>query len=169
MDESPHIVIRALRSSDDLEQLTGLLHRAYAQLADLGLRFVATHQDVNTTRERVNEGECYVAELNGKIVGTVVFRDCEQTEGCPWYDRKDVASFGQYAVEPTLQGKGIGGALLDHVEERAKACGAAEIALDTAEPAKHLIELYEKRGYRIVDRTKWDVVNYSSVIMSKPL
>ncbi len=163
------VKIRALGVDDDLFALTSLLHRAYAKLAAMGLNFVATSQDVDTTRERIEGAECFVAEMDGRIVGTIVFRDRSRTAGCAWYDREDVASFGQFGVEPGLQGSGVGARLLAHVEERAKETGANELALDTAEPATHLIDYYSRHGYRIVDRVKWDVVNYSSVIMSKHL
>jgi GNAT superfamily N-acetyltransferase len=161
--------LRPLAPDDDLFELTELLHRAYAQLATMGLHFVATHQDAEVTRARIQGAECYVAEMEGQIVGTIVFRDCLRTGSCEWYDRPDVASFGQFGVEPDMQGHGIGSALLDHVEKRALEVGASEIALDTAAPATHLIELYSRRGYRIVENVKWEEVNYSSVIMSKRL
>ncbi|MAE72356.1 MAG: hypothetical protein CME06_18040 [Gemmatimonadetes bacterium] len=54
--------IRRLDPGDDLGELTRLLHRAYADLARQGLRYVATHQDLETTRNRVAEGDCFVAE-----------------------------------------------------------------------------------------------------------
>jgi len=163
------VQIRPLSEDDDLGELTALLHRAYASLAEMNLHFVATKQDVETTRARIAGAECYVAVLDGRVVGTIVFRPCARTGGCEWYDRPEVASFGQFGVEPTLQGLGIGTALLDHVESRARDLGAKEIALDTAEPAQHLIEYYGRHGYRIVGKEKWDIVNYSSVIMSKAL
>lgn len=163
------VTIRRLRETDDLHALTELLHRSYAQLAAMGLNFVATYQDVDTTRSRIENAECFVAEHEQKIVGTIVFRDCNRSGGCEWYDRPDVASFGQFGVEPGLQKLGIGSRLLEHVERRAREKGAAELALDTAEPAQHLIDYYARRGYRIVGRNKWDVVNYRSVIMSKTL
>jgi GNAT superfamily N-acetyltransferase len=166
----PGLQIRPLGGSDDLEGLTELLHRAYGQLAELGLRFLATHQNVDTTKSRIAGAECFVAELDGLIVGTVVFRDCARTGSCAWYDRPDVASFGQFGVEPSMQGRGIGTSLLSFVEDRAREVGAKELALDTAEPAAHLIALYSKLGYRIVEHVNWgEVVNYSSVIMSKRL
>jgi GNAT superfamily N-acetyltransferase len=163
------VTIRPLKATDDLSELTDLLHRAYSKLAHMGLRYVATHQDVDTIRARIEEGECFVAEMDGKVVGTIVFRNPSQTDGCSWYGQPDVASFGQFAVEPDVQGARVGSALLTHVELRAKAFGAAELALDTAEPASHLIELYTRRGYRIVDQVIWDEVNYPSVVMSKSL
>jgi len=57
--------------------------------------------------------------------------------------------------------------LLKEVEVEASKNGVEELALDTAEPAIHLIEFYKKRGYRFIEYTQWDEVNYRSVIMSK--
>lgn len=161
--------VRPLAESDSITDLTELLHRAYARLADMGLKFVATHQDDETTKHRLKDAECYVAEKDGRILGTILFRPPGTARGCPWYDRPDVAVFGQFGVEPAQQGRGIGGTLLDHVELRARELKATELALDTAESAHHLIELYSKRGFRIVGTVKWEPVNYRSVIMSKSL
>jgi GNAT superfamily N-acetyltransferase len=163
------VKVRPLADSDSITELTQLLHRAYAQLADMGLKFVATHQDDETTKHRLKDAECYVAERDGRIVGTILLRPPGKSRGCDWYNRPDVAVFGQFGVEPSEQGQGIGGVLLDHVELRARETNAAELALDTAESAHHLIALYTKRGFRIVGNVKWEPVNYRSVIMSKRL
>lgn len=163
------VQVRLLSDDDSIPELTALLHRSYARLANLGLRFVATYQDDATTLERVQRGECFVALLDGKFVGTICYYPADRTDGCPWYDRPEVASFGQFGVEPGLQGKGIGEVLLAKVEERARATGARELALDTAEPATHLSAYYEKRGYRLVGEADWTETNYRSVILSKSL
>jgi ribosomal protein S18 acetylase RimI-like enzyme len=163
------LIIRRISPSDSLEDLTRLLHRAYAGLLAQGLRYVATHQDVATTRSRIACGECYVAEVEASVVATVTFREASVTAGCEWYDRTDVASFGQLAVAPEYQQRGIGTALLDSVEERARATGAAEISLDTSERAKVLIDWYIRRGYRVVQTADWEATNYVSVILSKPV
>ncbi|MEJ7735308.1 MAG: GNAT family N-acetyltransferase [Polyangiaceae bacterium] len=47
--------------------------------------------------------------------------------------------------------------------------GARELALDTAEPAAHLIALYTRLGYRSVDHQTGADVNYRSLIMSRYL
>lgn len=163
------IFIRPLLAGDSVEDLTELLHRAYAVLAGMGLKYMATHQSVEVTRARVAEGECFVATSNRAIVGTIAFRPAARTKGCPWYDRPEVASFGQFAVEPTLQSNGLGRRLVAQVEERARASGAKEIALDTAEPATHLVEWYGRLGYRFIETTKWSHTNYRSVVLSKAL
>lgn len=163
------LVIRRFLDTDSVSEITELLHRAYKRLADMGLRFVATHQTDDITLDRLSSGEAYVAELDGRIVGTILFRPPELAGGCDYYNRLDVAVFGQFGVEPSLQGSGIGKALLLHCEQRARETGASEIALDTSEKALHLIELYKRWGYRLVGDTQWDEVNYRSVIMSKQL
>ena len=97
------ISIRPWQSTDSAAELTELLHRAYARLADMGLRFWATHQSAEVTEKRIAEGECFVAVADGVICGTIVFRAAADTKGSPWYDRPDVASFAQFAVEPGLR------------------------------------------------------------------
>lgn len=163
------IRIRRLAPTDSLADLTALLNRAYKQLLDMGLRYVATWQDEQVTRRRIENAECWVAEQGGRIVGTITLYPPGRGKGHAFYERPDVAKIGQFGVEPGLQGTGIGSRLMDRVEERARELGAAELAGDTAEPAEHLHRFYARRGYRLVGRTRWEVVNYESVILSKTL
>lgn len=172
MDPVDKITIRPMSPADSISDLTALLHRAYARLAGMGLRYMATHQSEEVTRKRVAEAECFVAEMHGAIVGTIAFKSAAQTRGygnCHWYDRDDVASLGQFAVEPTLQANGLGRRLMSLVEERALATGAREIALDTAEPATHLVDWYTRLGYRFIEYAQWSHTNYRSVVLSKTL
>lgn len=163
------IVIRPLRDGE-IPAVTALLHRAYARLAAEGLHFVAANQDDDTTRKRIRGGVCLVAERDGAIVGTITYLPPGEKGGCDWYERDDVAEFEQYAVEPSLQGTGIGERLLDEAERRAHADGAAELACDTAVPAAGLIAMYERRGYRAVQPVDWrPFTNYESVVLSKRL
>ena len=167
MKTDDRITIRPLSNTDSLEEFTELLHRAYKTLADMGLKYVATCQSVEITRKRLKNGTCFVAELDGRIVGTVLYRKPGQPKGCAFYERPDVAHISQMGVEPDLQRRGVGAKLMRYVEETAARDGASELALDTAEQATHLIDWYERLGYRFVDYVNWDVTNYRSVIMSK--
>ena len=158
--------IRLITPADSISELTHLLHRAYRPLAEAGMNYMACSQDDDETRRRIAKGECWLAMLNDRIVGTVTLY-LPPGSGSPWYSRPDVASFGQFAVEPLHQSRGIGSRLVDHVERRAGEGGAAELACDTAEPAKHLIAWYERRGYRFVEFAQWKKANYRSVILTK--
>jgi len=188
---APGIRFRPLQDSDSKEELTDLLHRAYARLAQMGLRFVATHQDVAVTIERCATAETWVGELDGRLVATVGLITPDTPSTVDWYSRPDVAHIHQFAVSPELQGKGVGSSLMSLVEERAARLGATELAMDTSEQATHLIAWYGKRGYRQVSSIDWgerarseaaaaeenlerterlaEQINYSSVILSRAI
>jgi len=135
----------------------------------MGLRFMATHQDDEVTKKRLIKGESFVAEHNNKIIGCITLYKSKGKSLCSWYNNEGVSYFGQFAVEPELQQKGIGSKIMDFIEDYAHGKNAAEISLDTSEHAKHLIDYYTKRGYRFIQHHKWEEVNYRSVVMSKKL
>jgi GNAT superfamily N-acetyltransferase len=163
------VEIRQYSEADSADALTLLIRKAYKQLAELGFRYWATHQSVADTRTRMARGECYVAVRAGCVVGTIVLNGPERRGEVPWYDRPEVATFHQFAVEPELQRQGVGSALLAHAEERAAALGARELACDTATGAEHLIQFYARRQFREVGTADWEMTNYESVILSKRL
>ncbi len=161
--------IRLIGPDDPVHDLTLLLNRAYKRLADMGLKYVATWQGDDITLRRIKEVECWLGFIDGELVAAVSLRGPTKGRGSEWYSRPDVASFNQFAVEPDLQGQGIGSKMLDHIENRAVELGAEELAFDTAEPAVHLIEFYGKRGYRFIEKVDWKMTNYISLKLSKTL
>jgi GNAT superfamily N-acetyltransferase len=164
------VSIRPLGADDDVEALTALLHRAYAALGAMGLNYTAVDQTSEVTHKRIADGLGLAAiDAGGRIVGTLVFYPPGKQSGSPWLKRPEVAHFGQFGVEPALQKRGIGSRLMDAVEDMARAASARELALDTAEPALHLIDLYARRGYRFIEYAQWRGKRYRSVIMSKTL
>ena len=163
------ICIRELRPDDSVAAITGLLHAAYAPLAAMGFKYLATHQDEATTRQRLQSGISIVAEVDGAIVGTVTLRVPKTESRCAWYFQPGVWSFGQFAVWPDLQRNGLGQKLMREIEQRALQNGATELALDTAEGATHLVRWYERVGLRFIQHVSWDETNYRSVVMSKRL
>lgn len=161
--------MRRLRPEDSMEALTALLHEAYAPLAAANMHYFASHQTPEDTRRRALRGECWLALDGARLVGTVTIYTAKRASGCPTYDEPDVGSFGQFAVAPDWQGRGLGAALMDLAESRVRADGAAWMACDTAMPANHLVRLYEGRGFSRVTTTQWDKVNYRSHVLRKPL
>jgi len=166
---SERVVIREWCEGDGVAEVTRLLNAAYARLRDMGFRYTATWQGDDVTRDRMNKGRCFVAIEGGALVGTLTLYFPASHLGAEYYHREGVAVFGQFAVQPSRQGRGIGSALLSHAEATALSLGATEMALDTAEGASHLIELYTRRGYAVVSRVDWPDTNYVSVILAKRL
>lgn len=162
------IVVRRLADSDSIRELTSLIHDAYAGLSRMNLHFLAATQDEAVLRRRMEGGECWVAEAEGRLVGTILFHPPVST-GTGWYGRPNAARFCQFAVAPSAQGAGIGTRLLEGVERRGREMGAWELACDTAAPAKHLVHMYRRRGYRRVDCICWPNTKYYSVVLSKSI
>lgn len=165
------ITVRLLSHRDSIPEITSLLHRAYAGQVAMGLKPLAGRQDDETTRRRCESGECYLAieQQSQKIVGIILFHEVEGDAGPPWFNNKFVDTFSQFAVDPSMQGCGIGQLLLETVERRALECSAAEIACSMADPDTALKNFYLKRGYRFIEHWQWPYTNYKSAILSKKL
>jgi GNAT superfamily N-acetyltransferase len=167
------VVLRRLLPTDSMDELTDLLHRAYRPQVDMGLQPLAGRQGPDVTRQRTSRGECYIAALGGggreRLVGVILFHEEEDAKGPPWFRRPEVDSFSQFAVEPSLQGRGIGRMLLDKVESRAIESGARELGLSMAAPDTRLMKVYERLGYRFIEHWQWPYTNYRSAILSKTL
>ena len=80
-----------------------------------------------------------VAELDGKIVGAVFYTRAWIVDGDV---RHEIATLGPLAVEPTLEGNDIGGALMRYTIELARKAGISGIAL-IGEP-----DYYPRFGFR---------------------
>jgi GNAT superfamily N-acetyltransferase len=136
----------------------------------MGLRYTATHQDDEVTLSRLQRGIPFVGQLDGDIVATVtLYPTAGPNSPCAWYREPGVFYFGQFAVRPDLQRHGLGRHMIGMLENETIARGGRELALDTAEPAHHLRQWYEKLGYRFIDYADWSSTNYRSVILSKSL
>lgn len=161
--------IRKFEESDSIVELTLLLHRAYARLGDMGLNYTAVDQTPEVTAKRIRGGNCFVAEAQSKLVGTIVVQPTYAKNVCEYFTRPGVAAAHQFAVDPAHQGEGIGRMLLQRAEQWAQESGFAELAMDTAEQATHLIELYTRLGYRHVGWVQWPGKVYRSVVLAKRL
>ena len=164
------LVIRPYAPGDDLVALTALIHAAYAPQAQRGLRFWGTHQTPEDTRERFGQGQGFVAQRDGRFVGTITVRPPQADSPVAHYRDPSTWSIGQFAVHPELKGAGLGRRLHDHAVAFAMAQGARAIALDTAAPAANLVAMYERWGYQLVGQVDWRPhTNYVSVVMRKPI
>jgi GNAT superfamily N-acetyltransferase len=161
------ITLRRLGADDSLAELTAMLHRAFARLGRMGLNCTCVDQPVAVTRQRIAQGECFVAEYSRLPVGTITLQRPDPRSESPWYRRGFVASAHQLAVDPQFQGNGLGTTLLEFAEEWARASGYRELALDTAQPASDLLRFYRAHGYRIVDSVRFPGKCYPSAVLSK--
>jgi|GEM_PF-262551 GNAT superfamily N-acetyltransferase/predicted nucleotidyltransferase len=156
------IEVRLARLSD-VSNLRKLLNSAYKRLAGMGLNFNATFQDDELTADGILEGRTFVLDLNGKLAGTMKLRNRNVIDDRP------CLYVGRFAVEPELQGQGLGLYLLKLVEKLAKREGCSCLQLDTAQPAEHLLKFYQDYGFKVVKPTYYEGKTYCSWILEKPL
>jgi ribosomal protein S18 acetylase RimI-like enzyme len=147
--------------NEDIPSLRLLLNASYKELSDQGLNYTATYQDEAKTAERIAQGRAFVVEHQQKIVATILFFVKN------YFTDKNTAYIGQFAVSPELKRQGIGTKLMQHCEDFARAEGFEGLQLDTAKPALHLVEWYQKQGYVIVGEIHWEGKTYDSYIFEK--
>ena len=84
-----------------------------------------------------------VAEAGGEVVGC-----------CALTVRGDTGYFGTFAVRPSLQGGGVGSALLTAAEDRARERGLRHVEMTVVSLRDELIAYYARRGYVDTGQTR---------------
>ncbi|MEH7414998.1 GNAT family N-acetyltransferase [Neobacillus drentensis] len=92
--------------------------------------------------------ERIVAELNGKIVGSVVLYPAKTDAYEGNVEKLDYPEIRMLAVIPEAQGKGIATALISECILRAKANGCQAVGLHTGEFMTSAMRLYERLGFK---------------------
>lgn len=147
----------------DVPKLRILLNSAYKRLADMNLNFNATFQDDELTADGLLDGRTFVLDLGGKLLGTMKLRKQNVIDDRP------CLYVGRFAVDPELQGQGLGLHLLKLVEKLALQEGCQCLQLDTAQPAEHLLKFYQGQGFQIKKPTYFEGKTYVSWILEKSL
>ena len=169
------ITIRPVAARDSFAAITLMLHRAYAGLAAQGLNLTSAEQDEALTRQRAALGQCFVAEVQGTVVGTVTVAGphgatmAPWDADAPWFRAHDTAHLFQFGLDPTWTGRGVGRGLFRACEDWALAQGYAHLALDAAEPAAQLRSFYQHQGFVNVGHVQWQGKNFLSIVMKKAL
>ena len=163
------ISIRLLEKHDSLEELTTLIHRAYASIESAGFQLEAAAQSVERTRERIARGDCFVAVTDAKLVGTLTVSAGFGTSACDYLKRPDIACFYQWGVDPSVQGFGVGAALWRVMENWTRELGFAELVGHTAKDHARQVAYLQRLGLAPVDEVRFPGDTYVSVVLAKSL
>ena len=138
----------------DVERITTLVDAAYGHYVErIGTRPKPMRENY---AQVVAEREVTVAILDGELAGVVVFGPDE--EGL---------LIDNVAVDPGRQGTGVGRALLEHAEARAREAGYDSVYLYTHELMSENRALYARIGY-----AEYDARRFGSalvIFLRKPL
>lgn len=141
----PGPVVRLLAPDDDVERLGRLIHAAYFALPDYPRdeEYDAEIADVDARRDAT---VVVVAELDGELVGCLTYVP-HLVERYAEHGDPDAATFRYAAVDPSVQGRGVGEALVRWVVDRARTDGRARIRIHTLEMMTAAQRLYERLGF----------------------
>lgn len=90
--------------------------------------------------DRLSAGEIFVAEEEGTLLGMMaISQDRDESK----------LTLDLLAVDPNLQGKGIGRALAAEAEDMARCAGYKTMHLHTVAKYEHLVKLYESLGFEV--------------------
>jgi ribosomal protein S18 acetylase RimI-like enzyme len=103
----------------------------------------------------------YVFEQDHQIHATVTVHDEN------WFTDRRTLYLGRLGVLPSLKRSGIGSKIMNTIELLALQENYEGIQLDTAKPAEHLVNWYQRLGYNIVGETKFEGKTYESWIFEK--
>lgn len=95
-------------------------------------------------RSYLSEGVCYLAELDGSLIGVYVLVPLSQS----------AAEIKNIAVVPSVRGQGLGKELVLHALAEAKRSGYGTVEIGTGNSSLNQLALYQKCGFRLhsIDR-----------------
>jgi predicted N-acetyltransferase YhbS len=146
MTSPESVCIRDARP-DEYEQICELALEAYKQYAAIMPHWEMYRRHLLLTLDNDHRPVRIVAKQNGEIVGSIllypantdVYEDANANSGHP--------EIRLLAVAPTVRGQGVGRALVDECERRARASGATAIGLHTEDIMEAAVRMYVARGY----------------------
>ena len=132
---------------DDYNALRDLTLASYAQYATTMPHWELYRHALLSTLNQAQSAECIVAEQNGNLVGSVLLFPATANVYAETDANKGVPEMRLLAVAPEARGQGVGGALLDECERRARAAGATYLGLHTEDLMEDAARMYKRRGY----------------------
>ncbi|MBC7274357.1 MAG: GNAT family N-acetyltransferase [Streptomyces sp.] len=136
---------------EDVDTLVTLIESAYR--GDSSRAGWTTEADILHGQRTDPEGVLEVVRSSASRLLTVE-RDGAVVACCQLERRGEHAYFGMFAVSPTLQGGGVGKAVMAEAERLVRVeWGAKEMHMTVISVREDLIAWYERRGYRRTGRT----------------
>jgi ribosomal protein S18 acetylase RimI-like enzyme len=135
----------------DVDTLVALIESAYR--GDASRAGWTTEADILEGQRTDPQGVLEVVESPDSRLLTVE-RDGTVVACCQLEHRGEYAYFGMFAVSPTLQGAGLGKAVIAEAERLAReSWGVREMHMTVISVREDLIAWYERRGYRRTGKT----------------
>ena len=164
-------IIRA--TEQDLEELLAFYQRVADEMEGKDIRHWhwGRYPTEEMIREDVEKGQMYVLLTDGAITAAVgvMFGQEEAYDTLPWTCGVRPGSFHRLAVHPAMQGAGLGGLVLDDVQQLLRRSGCDCIRCDTSENNRPALNFYEKMGFRRCGKLHWEENTGDNITFDKAL
>lgn len=153
-------------SRDEIESVRAMRVTCYEEYKDLVSEdhwnaLKGTLSSENDVKPGV---DVFVAEISGKIVGSVVLFP-GKTEAYEWTTQvPDYPEIRMLAVDRAWRGKGIGEALMHYCIELSAQQGYRAVGLHTAEFMKNALSLYRKMNFHFVPELDFEPANDGIIV-----
>ena len=149
------LVIRTARA-DELEAVGDLTLRAYVADGYFVEGVARPYQaHLADARSRAEQAELLVAvDSDDVLLGTVTIA----LPGTPYAEvsREGELEFRMLAVDPLARNRGVGGALIQAVLDRARERGFSRVVLCTQDTMLGVRGIYERLGFQRIPERDWD-------------
>ncbi len=165
-------LIRA--SESDLQDLYSLYRRTADSMKRCGLNQWewGNYPTEEMIRGDVERGETYIARTDGVLAAAMVLTETMDPEYAevPWTGGIRPGYIHRLAIDPPLQGAGIGGNMMDDAIQILRRAGCDCVRCDTNRENRRAMRLYEKMGFRICGTVQWeDTEGETYYAFDKPL
>jgi ribosomal protein S18 acetylase RimI-like enzyme len=137
------VIVRRIKP-EECDAAGQLIVDAYRTLGDVGDEFY--ERQLRDVAGRLATGEVLVAEMGGRLVGSVTFVDGQTA--LSEVDDPDAGTIRMLAVSANARGRGVGEALVAACVDRAVRSGRRRVRLDTRTSMTSAQRLYERLGFR---------------------
>ena len=122
-------------------------------------------------RENIDKGILYYMRVDNKLAAAVMVMTGQDPEYEPlaWSCGIRPGVFHLLAVNPAMQGGGLGGVVLDDVMQILRRCGCDCVRCDTSVMNSHAVSLYKKLGFRRCGTMRWEGAAGDNITFDKPL
>jgi GNAT superfamily N-acetyltransferase/quercetin dioxygenase-like cupin family protein len=116
---------------------------------------------------RAGTGRILVAEVDGRVVGTVTYYPDAAVEGLGW--PSGWAGLRALGVEPAARGRGVGRALVEACRRRAEVGGADVLCLHTDQFMTAALAIYGAMGFRRAPAFDFDATSRFALAGVRPV
>jgi ribosomal protein S18 acetylase RimI-like enzyme len=145
---------------DDAEILVEIYRDAYSENEKLGFPSSASQVKINEVQDWISNMIVITAEEAGTstIVGTVRLK---------YYEDWQCYVLSRLAVKSSSKGKGIAAKLMQYAETKLSEMSEKIVRLTVAQNHPYLVDMYKRKGYKIVGERILPDLSYDEFIMEK--